>query len=240
MAQRPRVDPIDAYRALQRRVDDFEAAAVERGADLRCGAGCEACCHVELEVSTLEAEVVLEALCALDDEAFGRLAERAASEGDAENEACAGDAEDEWSERERATLVGADGDAGPETDVGSERVDAANEDAPERCVMLEDDGRCAVYASRPLVCRSQGLALAYPSDVVPVEAVRARAGDKALVWCPLNFTTRPPTGADVLDAGRLDEALAVLNRASVGTRDPLTRWALRDLVSAAARERTVR
>ena len=238
MAQRPRVDPIDAYRALQRRVDDFEAAAVERGADLRCGPGCEACCHVELEVSTLEAEVVLEALCALGDEAFARLAERASF--GVEGERAENDAENVASGGERATLAGAGGDAG--VDLGSRRgTDAAlADDAPERCVMLEDDGRCAIYASRPLVCRSQGLALAYPSDVVPVEAVRARAGDKALVWCPLNFTAHPPTGADVLDAGRLDEALAVLNRALVETRDPLTRWALRDLVSAAARERTVR
>jgi hypothetical protein len=43
-----------------------------------------------------------------------------------------------------------------------------------------------------------------------------------------------------LDAGRLDEALALLNRAFVGEGDPLVRIDLRDLVAAAARERTVR
>ena len=57
IAQRPGVDPIDAYRALRGRVDEHEAAAVARGADLRCGAGCEACCHVSLSVSPLEAAV---------------------------------------------------------------------------------------------------------------------------------------------------------------------------------------
>lgn len=203
------MDPIDAYRALRGRVDQHEAAAVARGADLRCGAGCEACCHVALSVSPLEAAELAAALRALDDAA---LAELVARLGDPDVERVSED----------AGFVG-----------GVEAHDV-------RCVMLGDDGRCAVYAARPSVCRSQGLPLAYPNDVVPIEAVRARAGDKALVWCPLNFTTRPPTGPDVLDAGRLDEALALLNRAFVGEGDPLLRIDLRDLVAAAARERTVR
>ncbi|MCB9611122.1 MAG: YkgJ family cysteine cluster protein [Sandaracinus sp.] len=184
------MDPLDAYRGLRARVDAHERAAFDRGADLRCGAGCEACCHVELEVAPIEAADVLAALEALSDEALADLASRLPRE---------------------------DG----------------------RCVMLDDAGRCDVYEVRPLVCRSQGMALAYPDDLIPVEAVRARAGDKALVWCPLNFTERPPTGPDVLDAGRLDEALALLNRAFVGSGDPLERVALRDLVALAAQERTL-
>lgn len=183
------MDPSEALRALRARVDAHEAAAVARGAGLRCGAGCEACCHVELEVSPLEGALVLDALRSLPEEALrdvhGRL----------------------------------------------ERDDG-------RCVMLDDAGRCAVYADRPLVCRSQGLPLAYSPDVVPVEAVRARAGDKVLVWCPLNFQARPPSGPDVLDAERLDEAGAVLNLAFAGRARALERTALRDLVALAARERT--
>lgn len=212
IAQRLPVDPIDAYRALRRRVDEHEAAAVARGADLRCGAGCEACCHVSLSVSPLEAAELEAALRALDDVAFAELVGRLE--------------ESVNSDRSRVDDGSAHGDDDHDDDL--------------RCVMLGDDGRCAVYAARPLVCRSQGLPLAYPSDLVPIEAVRARAGDKALVWCPLNFTTRPPTGPDLLDAGRLDEALALLNRAFVADGDPLRRIDLRDLVAATARERTVR
>ncbi|MCU0672558.1 MAG: YkgJ family cysteine cluster protein [Myxococcota bacterium] len=237
IAQRPAVDPIDAYRALRRRVDEHEAAAVGRGADLRCGAGCEACCHVSLAVSPLEAAELAAALRALDEAALAELVARLERSSTVEHVG-----EDEGS-------VDGDGNGDDEREddeleddelEDDELEDDELEDDDVRCVMLGDDGRCAVYAARPLVCRSQGLPLAYPNDVVPIEAVRARAGDKALVWCPLNFTTRPPTGPDLLDAGRLDEALALLNRAYVGDGDPLVRIDLRDLVAAAARERTVR
>ncbi|MBX3250781.1 MAG: YkgJ family cysteine cluster protein, partial [Myxococcales bacterium] len=121
-----------SLRALATRVDDFERAAVARGADLRCGLGCEACCHVSLSLAPLEAHVVSEALATSD----------------------------------AATLA---------------RLDARRSDARvvsgARCVMLEDDGRCAIYDARPLVCRSQGLALAYPPGVVPLESVMATLDD---------------------------------------------------------------
>jgi hypothetical protein len=80
------------------------------------------------------------------------------------------------------------------------------------CVMLED-GRCVVYAARPLVCRTQGLPLAYPPGFVPVEAVRGRdARGHDLTWCPLNFRDDTPRPDDVLDAGRVDEMLALVDR----------------------------
>lgn len=86
------------------------------------------------------------------------------------------------------------------------------------CVFLEGDGRCAVYASRPLVCRTQGLPLRYPSGLIPIEAIRSGsrgAGDE-LTWCPLNFVERRPAAADVLDAARLDTMLALSNRDAGG------------------------
>ena len=82
----------------------------------------------------------------------------------------------------------------------------------KRCVMLESDGSCAVYEARPLVCRTQGLALRYPPRTFPDEAVMARGDDGSdIVWCPLNFTTNAPKGEDVIEAGRLDEMLVVVN-----------------------------
>jgi Fe-S-cluster containining protein len=112
------------------------------------------------------------------------------------------------------------------------------------CVMLRGDGTCAIYAARPLVCRTQGLPLRYPAGVIPKEAVmaraqargadmaRARARADGVTWCPLNFTAGPPQGADVLDAGRVDEILALVSRrhAARTGEDPLSRHALVDLV----------
>lgn len=81
----------------------------------------------------------------------------------------------------------------------------------DRCALLDDDGRCAAYAGRPLVCRTQGLPLRYPAGTVPVDAVRASAGGD-VTWCPLNFEDTPPEAHDVLDAERVDLMLALINR----------------------------
>jgi len=113
------------------------------------------------------------------------------------------------------------------------RVAARAGRSADRCVMLEEDGRCAIYASRPLVCRTQGLALRYPDGTIPVEAVfaRARGSSDALTWCPLNFTDAPPRPEDVLDAERVDAMLALSNRQAGG--DPERRTSLDSLAGEA-------
>jgi hypothetical protein len=164
------------YLAIRAKVDAFGAATTaRRSADLRCQAGCTACCEVQLEVSDVEAAHVREALGALSPETRARLAERAGRPS-------------------------------------------------KRCVMLEDDGRCAIYEARPLVCRTQGHALRYPPGTLPPEAVRATGAGAEVTWCPLNYTEQKPTAEDVLDAERVDVLLALVNR-RVSAR-PLARIAL--------------
>ncbi|MCB9574928.1 MAG: YkgJ family cysteine cluster protein [Kofleriaceae bacterium] len=86
-------------------------------------------------------------------------------------------------------------------EVAARPVDAA---AP-RCAALDDDGRCLVYAARPLVCRSHG---------VPI---RLRGGDGLPVVqaCELNFTARGPAAADadcVLDQQTLSATLLAIDQ----------------------------
>ena len=50
----------------------------------------------------------------------------------------------------------------------SKRQHAEQADTKPRCIMLEEDGACAVYEARPLVCRTQGLALRYPPGPFPI------------------------------------------------------------------------
>ncbi|MFO0653815.1 MAG: YkgJ family cysteine cluster protein [Polyangia bacterium] len=104
-----------------------------------------------------------------------------------------------------------------------------------RCALLDESGQCAVYLARPLVCRSQGLPLRYPTDVVPVEAVRARLASGVVTVCPLNFAVREPDAGDVLDAERVDQILAVLNHryAAAHGLDGQARYPLADVASAA-------
>jgi len=104
-----------------------------------------------------------------------------------------------------------------------------------RCVLLDDDDACRVYSARPLVCRTQGLPLRYPQDLVPAEAVRVRLTNGVVTVCPLNFTTQTPPATDVLDAERVDQILAVLNHRHSQQHglDPARRWSLTEIVMAA-------
>jgi len=103
------------------------------------------------------------------------------------------------------------------------------------CAMLEADGRCAIYAHRPLVCRTQGHALRYPSGFVPESAVRSRSDGGDVTHCPLNFTARAPAAEDVLDAERVDQLLAVVGHRYSITHglDPRARVALSALAAHA-------
>lgn len=112
------------------------------------------------------------------------------------------------------------------------RARASEDPAPGGpCVMLEEDGACAVYGARPLVCRTQGLPLRYPAGLVPPAAVLLQVATGAVTCCPLNFTGQLPAAADILDAERVDQLLALVNRrhAEAHARDPLARTPLRAL-----------
>lgn len=85
------------------------------------------------------------------------------------------------------------------------------------CVMLESE-RCVVYEARPLVCRTQGHALRYPSGTLPSDAVRAHGEASEVTWCPLNYRESGPTAADILDAERVDVLVALVNRRATPKR----------------------
>jgi len=94
------------------------------------------------------------------------------------------------------------------------REQATDPDHSDRCALLVD-GRCAVYAARPMICRSHGL---------PV-AIRGADGETELDCCPLNFrgdreVERPPGGtrrfsptpppASILRLDAVNQPLALL------------------------------
>jgi uncharacterized protein len=106
-------------------------------------------------------------------------------------------------------------------------IAARAEDENGACVFLRDDGACEIYEGRPLVCRTQGLALRYPSGWIPAEAIKSKRSDGDVTYCPLNFESRPPLAAEVLDAERVDLMLALSNREAGG--DDERRHRLRDL-----------
>lgn len=83
------------------------------------------------------------------------------------------------------------------------------------CPALEDDGRCAVYEGRPLVCRSHGAPMYTGSASLPVlrEGDPPEEGDE-IKCCHLNFPDRPLDQVDpdcVLDLVNMAATLAVVN-----------------------------
>ena len=79
------------------------------------------------------------------------------------------------------------------------------------CAMLEQEGACAIYSARPLVCRTQGHALLYPVGTIVEGATYATAKSGEITWCPLNYTEGKPNSEDVLQAGLVDASLAQIN-----------------------------
>lgn len=121
---------------------------------------------------------------------------------------------------------------------------AARSRSGEPCVALEADGRCAIYAARPLVCRSHGVPLRFvepepaaaapPAEPSPRRAVALPVLDV----CPKNFASHDLSAIDaacVLDQrtlsvmlGAIDALFARSHGAPEGRR-----FALRDVLRAA-------
>ncbi len=107
-----------------------------------------------------------------------------------------------------------------------ERLDCNRAEDPERCPLLIDD-LCTIYAARPVICRTQGLPLAYVDE--EREAIEVSA-------CGLNF----PDGhgfapEELLFLDPFNTRLAELNQAWCREQhlDPATRIPLRELACPA-------
>ena len=82
-----------------------------------------------------------------------------------------------------------------------ERVRRQADDPAEsdHCALLVD-GRCSIYADRPLICRSHGLPIAVTDD----------EGETTVDCCPLNFRGVNPPVASILRLDALNRPLAVM------------------------------
>ncbi len=98
-------------------------------------------------------------------------------------------------------------------------------EAPQPCALLHD-GRCRLYAGRPLICRIQG----YPLFSAMIE----RPDESQRDCCPLNFSTLPLSDVDSASIYNLDlvnQTLAAINHLFVqDTGQPNERVSLRQAV----------
>lgn len=144
-----------SYRALLERLSRwFESGRAAAGAVVPCRAGCTACCHGPFDISVADLELLTEAVAALPAESRAEVLRRA------------------------KLLLGRMEALEPEwtapyavADLGDERFDRLSDAlAAEPCPLLDDAGRCRIYADRPLVCRLIGLPMRSPAGRVIANA----------------------------------------------------------------------
>jgi Fe-S-cluster containining protein len=141
----------DTYRSLLGRLDEwFTHGRRAASACVPCRSGCSACCHGPFDISAADAELVTDAVSRLPPGERDTVIARAAVLLD----------------RIRAIEPGW---AAPYdiAAIGERRFDRLTDAlAEEPCPLLDDTGRCRIYADRPLVCRLIGLGMATPTGRV--------------------------------------------------------------------------
>lgn len=151
----------DTYRALLGRLQQwFDAGRRAAGGVVPCRGGCSACCHGPFDISVADAELVQLAVERLPEADRVEVLRRAES-----SIAMMQAIEPGWT---APFAVGALGEA---------RFDRLTEAlASEPCPLLDDAGRCRIYADRPLVCRMIGLGMRTPAERVIENACPIQEG----------------------------------------------------------------
>jgi Fe-S-cluster containining protein len=140
--------PPDPYRSLLTRLDAwFAAGSRTAGGVVPCREGCTACCHGPFDISVADAELIGDALDRMPSTDRARVAERARA-----LLARMRTLESGWSPPYAVDALGED------------RFDRLTDAlAAEPCPLLDERGRCGIYADRPLVCRMIGLGMRTPA-----------------------------------------------------------------------------
>jgi Fe-S-cluster containining protein len=140
-----------AYRALLERLTAwFDQGRRDHPRIIPCRAGCSACCHGPFDISLADVELLEAAVRALPESDWVEVRRRA-EELVARMEAL----EPGWTAPHAVA------------DLGEARFDRLTDAlAAEPCPLLDPDGRCRIYADRPLVCRLIGLGMKTPAGRV--------------------------------------------------------------------------
>ncbi len=147
------------YKTILERADAFFAGVVSDQPDaLACRLGCSICCHGLFEISGADLSVLADGLDRLDEATRAAIVERSRR----------------IVEETRHPALR---DCSPEE---KETFFARAADVP--CPALGEGGRCLVYASRPLVCRTFGLPLrdgnSFLGEECELNFIRATREDK--------------------------------------------------------------
>lgn len=179
------------YLPLLHQIDAWHAAADRAHPGvIPCRPGCSACCHGPFDISIADADLVAKAIAALPEEVRRPIVVRATAQLE--------------QMRELIPALEAPWDV---SSLGDEAFDDLCEAlAEEPCPALNTTGSCAIYHSRPLVCRIMGLGL------------RSTGGGEIPNGCPIQedfpeYASLPAQPFD-LPAWERAEAVALSDAAS--------------------------
>lgn len=132
---------LDSYRQLLKEVDDWFGACLHAGgSQLGCRSGCSACCRGLFDITLLDAWLLWSAYANLpvkvQQEVLGRCQPRLA------------ELSERWPDLHQPYIL----NTLPEEDWLN-----MPEDDQTPCPLLDSNGRCLVYAARPITCRLHGL-----------------------------------------------------------------------------------
>ena len=144
------MSPLD-YRAVLTRLDAwFDDARRAAGGRVPCRSGCSACCHGPFDISVADAELIADAVRRLPAEERVAVIHRGRALLD-----------------RMLALEPAWRPPYAVEELGEDRFDRLTDAlAAEPCPLLDDTGRCRIYADRPLVCRMIGLGMRTPAGRV--------------------------------------------------------------------------
>ncbi len=199
----------DAYRSLLTRLDAWFAAGRRAASGVvPCREGCTACCHGPFDISVADAELIGDALDRMSAPARARVMERARA------------LLDRMRSLEPGWLPPYAVDA-----LGEDRFDRLTDAlATEPCPLLDESGRCGIYADRPLVCRMIGLGMRTP------------AGRTIANACPIQgrfpgYGALPPVMFELESFEEVE--LACLRDAAARRFGDPGRWAFESTIAAA-------
>lgn len=199
---------MEDYRALLEGLDAwFEQGRRAAPIDIPCRGGCTACCHGPFDISVADAELVGDAVMRLPAADHEAVVSRAATLLDRMRSIEPG-----WEPPYEVAAIGDD------------RFDRISETlAGEPCPLLDEGGRCRIYADRPLVCRLIGLGMVTPAGRMIENA------------CPIQdrfpgYAELPPTPFD-LEAFEEGE-IACLRAAAERRFGDAERWEFETTIAA--------
>jgi Fe-S-cluster containining protein len=139
------------YLPLLEKLDQWQADAREAHPGIiPCRSGCSACCRGPFDISVADALVVIGGIDRLSEPVRAQVAERARDAVDRMRRVVP-----EWTAPYAVHSIGEE---------AFDRVSDALADLP--CPLLDAEGRCLVYAERPMVCRMIGVGMVTESDLV--------------------------------------------------------------------------